>query len=96
MNTEERVQSANVEKTVHEVVRQIVEQKRLTTPEIKNDQRLIADLGFESLDLAQLVAMLEIRLNFDPFSNDVAITSMRTVGDIVDAYQFTLKKTAAT
>ena len=75
-----------IEKTVHEVVLQIIEQRLSTVTEITNEQRLVADLGFESLDLAQLVATLEIRLGVDPFVSQVSITDMRRVSDLIDAY----------
>jgi|GEM_PF-2017579 len=76
----------DIEKSVHEVVSQIIEQRGSLNVEIKNEHRLVADLGFESLDLAQLVAMLEIKLGVDPFANDIAITSIRRVADVIDAY----------
>lgn len=54
--------------------------------EVRMDQALVADIGLESLDIAELVATLELRLGKDPFAADVAITSVRTVGDLCRAY----------
>ena len=52
----------------------------------KNDE-LNAHLGLGSLDLAQLVAMLEIQLEADPFAAQTPITRIRTVGDLIAAYE---------
>lgn len=76
-----------IERVVHDVVLALV---RETDPErraVSNSDHLIADLGFRSLDLAVLLARLEISLDGDPFSELVSITSVRTVGDICDAYR---------
>jgi acyl carrier protein len=43
-------------------------------------------LGLDSLDMAQLVAMLEAELGLDPFAS-TAISNVRTVGDLCDAYK---------
>jgi acyl carrier protein len=48
---------------------------------------LNGDLALASLDLAQLVALLEADLQADPFVALVPITSVRTVGDLCRAYQ---------
>jgi acyl carrier protein len=48
---------------------------------------LNGDLALASLDLAQLVALLEADLAVDPFAALVPITSVRTVGDLCQAYQ---------
>jgi acyl carrier protein len=51
---------------------------------IRRDQALAA-LGFDSLDLAQLVAMLETETGLDPFATQT-IGSVVTVGDLCDLY----------
>ncbi|MGD9644332.1 MAG: acyl carrier protein [Pirellulales bacterium] len=77
----------NPEQLVQFVVRRIIEQKGETAPTIENHQRLTADLGLESLDVAKVVAVLEVELEVDPFAQLVAITDVRTVGDLCDAYR---------
>jgi len=52
--------------------------------------RLNADLGLDSLGLAQLVALLEQDLRADPFAELVPITSVRTVADLYAAYESAL------
>ncbi len=48
---------------------------------------LLRDVGLSSLDLASVVARLELKLSLDPFSELVSITSVRTIGDLVSAYR---------
>jgi acyl carrier protein len=48
---------------------------------------LNGDLGLASLDLAQLVALLEVDLQADPFAALVPITGVRTVNDLCVAYE---------
>jgi acyl carrier protein len=45
------------------------------------------ELGLNSLMLAQLLIQLETELDVDPFEEEVSITDMRTVRDLVDAYE---------
>ena len=75
------------EQVIHASVLQIAQQKSVDIAEVSNEQKLNADLGLSSLDLAQLVAVLELRLSADPFAKLVPITSIRTVGDLCDAYR---------
>ena len=51
------------------------------------DDRLIDDLGLESLDVALAVAELEGKLGVDPFATDATIGSVRTVGDFIAVYE---------
>lgn len=53
---------------------------------IREEMSLNGELGLSSLDLAELVALLEQRFGVDPFRH-VAITSIRTVGDLCRAYE---------
>jgi len=77
----------NLETIVHETVLQVAQQRTPTLVKVENDDRLTGKLGFSSLDVAQLVAILEIKLGFDPFATQVAITSIHTVGDLCQAYR---------
>jgi acyl carrier protein len=54
---------------------------------ISREATLAGDLALASLDLAQLVALLEGDLKVDPFAELVPITSVRTVGDLCRAYE---------
>jgi len=54
---------------------------------------LAADIGLDSLDLAQTIVLLERSLGVDPFRNPVAGSSrpvIRTVSDLVSIYSAAL------
>ena len=77
----------DLEKLVHSELRRLLVERDRPPGVIEESSRLGLDLGFESLDLALLVARLEVATGLDPFAEDVAITSIRTVGDVVSAYR---------
>ncbi|MFC8535821.1 phosphopantetheine-binding protein [Streptomyces sp. NPDC057249] len=55
----------------------------------------LMELGLNSLMLAQLLIELESELDVDPFEEQFSITDMRTVQDLVDAYDQALAAGAA-
>jgi acyl carrier protein len=77
----------NVTDVVIAVIRGVVREQYPETEEVRGEQGLVEDLGLKSLDLARIVAKLDIELGVDPFSETVAITSIRTVGDLCEAYE---------
>lgn len=58
----------------------------LVEPSAITEAVTFSDLRVSSLDLAELVSNLETAFEVDPFAERVAITSLRTVGDLCDAY----------
>ena len=76
-----------VESIVHEHIRAILAERAGEVPHLSGSEKLSATLGLSSLDLALLVAELEAQLGVDPFSKLVSITSVRSVDDLVRAYQ---------
>ena len=76
----------SLEQTIHAVIRDIAAQAGRTLPPLERHHTLTYDLGLRSLDLAQLVATLEMLLGVDPFARLVPITNIRTVRDLCDAY----------
>jgi acyl carrier protein len=75
-----------VAELVRDEIHQLLDERAEPVVNLSDSDNLAADLGFSSLDLAQLVAQLEQRLGEDPFAELVPITSVRTVADLVDAY----------
>ncbi|MEU9060953.1 phosphopantetheine-binding protein [Streptomyces sp. NPDC048430] len=55
----------------------------------------LMELGLNSLMLAQLLIELEAELDVDPFEEQFSITDVRTVQDLVDAYDQALAAGAA-
>ncbi len=82
-----RLTSQAIERMIHEAILHILDERDEGPRDITDAAMLHADLGLGSLDLAQLVAVLESQLQADPFEHLVAITEMRTVGDLCRAYQ---------
>ncbi|WP_328872917.1 hypothetical protein OHT76_24000 [Streptomyces sp. NBC_00287] len=69
-----------------EIVNEVAEPVENRVEELDEDHLLVDQLGLTSLHLARLVAVLELELDTDPFSDEVPITSVRTVGDLLEAY----------
>lgn len=76
-----------VEATVHRVLRRVLQLRTPPLPPLTHELGLTTELGLKSLDLARLVAVLELELGVDPFAQLVAITDLRTLGDLCDAYR---------
>nr|BFE60213.1 hypothetical protein GCM10020063_047390 [Dactylosporangium thailandense] len=68
------------------VLLEIVNEAAGPVERLEEDQLLVDQLGLTSLHLARLVAVLELELDADPFTDEVPITSVRTVGDLLRAY----------
>ena len=76
----------NTEQVVQAAVLEIARKRNPSLAEVKNEHRLIDELGLQSLEVAELVAMLEMRTGKDPFATQVSIGSVRTVDDLCRAY----------
>jgi len=73
-------------RTVLQTVLAIAKERKPEISAVKPTDLLNVDLGLRSLDLARVVAKLEIELEQDPFLERVSITSVRTVDDLCRAY----------
>jgi len=80
---------AKVEETVKATVAAIMASRDLDPGAIAPLAKLSETLGLRSMDLAQIVLTLEDELNTDPFQA-IPITSIRTVGDLTQAYLVSL------
>ena len=78
---------AEIESAVHDRIRAVLAERGDEVGRLSGSDKLNATLGLTSLDLALLVAELEAKLKVDPFAKLVSITSVRSVGDLVRAYQ---------
>lgn len=72
---------------VVEAVTQILAEENGDGPAVTilEDTNLV-DIGLKSLGLARLTITMESISGHDPFSEDVLIADMQTVGDLVRAY----------
>lgn len=71
---------------VFETILEVAEEEDLQVDEVKDTDALVDDLGFGSLEIAQVIANLEHELGVDPFE-ETPITEIRTAGDLVRAYE---------
>ncbi len=78
--------AAEIRQTIHRAIAEIVARGGGAAPAFDDDD-LLVDTGLASLDLAALVARLERVWRVDPFLEAVAITEIRTVGDLCRAYR---------
>jgi acyl carrier protein len=78
---------AQIEAIVHDRIRAVLAERVGGVDRLSGGDKLSATLGLSSLDLAFLVAELEAELGVDPFAKLVSITSVRSVDDLVRAYQ---------
>lgn len=77
----------NLEATIIAALQQVAAGRGIELPTPAPTHTLTGDLGLRSLDLAHVIAILEAELRADPFARLVPITSIRTVGDLVEAYR---------
>lgn len=77
---------AAVADAIHSVLR---DTGRDTKP-IEPPMLLAADLGLDSLDLAQTIVLLERSLGVDPFRSAATSRTVRTVSDLVSIYEAAL------
>jgi acyl carrier protein len=78
---------AQIEAIVHGRIRAVLAERNGEVGPLSSTDKLSATLGLTSLDLAFLVAELEAELGVDPFAKLVSITRVRSVDDLVRAYQ---------
>jgi acyl carrier protein len=76
----------NLNDTVMKAVGRVVREKSPDITDIRPDQMLVDDLGLRSLDLARIIAKLDMKLGVEPFVELVSVTSIRTPGDLCAAY----------
>ncbi len=78
-----------VTKTVLDTITELLHEQGLESGGIDESAKLVDTLGLKSMDIAQIVLVLEDELDADPFQ-EIPITSVRTVGDLINAYRVTL------
>ncbi len=81
--------AADVAQAVHAAIAAVIADSGRTAGPIGPTSLLAADLGLDSLDLAQTVVLLERSLGVDPFRAAPAAASrpgLRTVSDLISLY----------
>jgi len=75
-----------LQQTIKNAVAEIARARNPDLGEVELDQALIEELGFDSLAMAQLLAVLEVTLGVDPFTRHTTIDDVRTIRDLCRAY----------
>jgi acyl carrier protein len=81
------LQSYEIESCIHGEITNFLVESKANVRSISNEIKLNSELGMSSLELARLVSVLDDKLEVDPFIELVPITSVRTIGDLVNAYK---------
>ena len=76
----------NIKLKINEVLKEIQQRNDYPTKALNEDVKIVNGLGFSSLDVAELVAVLEMELGVDPFSAGVSIMSVQSIGDLYRVY----------
>jgi len=79
---------------IESAVRQVATDRGLVLAALRPEAALVDELGLRSLDLARIVAILQLRLGVDPFASLVPFTSVRTLGDLQRAFELGLSGAA--
>jgi acyl carrier protein len=77
----------NAREKIFNAIAEIVAQNRMQPRALTDSDGLHKDLGFASLDVAQLIAVLEIDLGVDPFARGASLKEIGTVGGLVALYE---------
>lgn len=75
--------TVGVETTVIDTIHSLLERRGMGGLEVRTNSDLTADLGLDSLGLAQLVALLEEEFGRDPFAEGIVPD---TVAELVEFY----------
>jgi len=81
--------SAALARVIAEAIRRVLRDSGREPGAVEPAMLIGADLGLDSLDIAQTIVLLERDLGVDPFRHPPAGAgrpAIRTVGDLVDVY----------
>ena len=80
-----------VGEAVSAAIRSVLEDTGRDTKPVESMMLLAADLGLDSLDLAQAIVLLERSLGIDPFRLASTPRTVRTVADLISIYTSALE-----
>ena len=86
MTLEGRVPASTDEVVRSEIVRRLTRIGAADTS-APPEHAVLAELGIQSLDLLELIDSLETVLGANPFEGRIALSDVRTVGDLYAAYR---------
>jgi acyl carrier protein len=77
----------DVTEAVTTAIRSVLRDTGRDTKPLEPTMLLAADIGLDSLDLAQTIVLLERSLGIDPFRSASTSRTVRTVSDLVAIYE---------
>ncbi len=80
----------DVSAAVTTAIRSVLRDTGRDTKPVDPTMLLAADIGLDSLDLAQTIVLLERSLGIDPFRSASTSRTVRTVSDLVSIYDHAL------
>ncbi len=80
----------DVTEAVNTAIRSVLRDTGRDTKPLEPTMLLAADIGLDSLDLAQTIVLLERSLGIDPFRSASTSRTVRTVSDLVSIYDHAL------
>lgn len=83
---------SNVKAKIDEILKEIQQRNEYPAKALEPSVKVVNGLGFSSLDVAELVAVLEMELGVDPFSQGVSIMSVQTIADLYKVYEEQVNK----
>lgn len=87
--------TTKIKQAIDAVILEILAQNNRGDRQLKETDSFSKDLGFTSLDVAQLIATLEMELGVDPFSQGAAaISEVNTVAKLYAVYEEQLSAAA--
>ncbi len=86
--------TSKIRQAIDAVIVEILAQSNHADRPVKETDSIAKDLGFTSLDVAQLIATLEMELGVDPFSQGAAISEVNTVAKLYAVYEDMLSAAA--
>jgi acyl carrier protein len=75
--------TVNAEQLIRNTIGELLERRGARGVEVRPESKLTADLGLDSLELAELSAVLEDELGHDPYSEGIV---PETVAELVSYY----------
>ena len=76
---------SDIGRVVLEVLQKVAKEHSIDPESVQSHVNLV-DIGFKSIDLARIIALLELELEVDPFERH-PITDIRTMSDLCEVYE---------
>lgn len=88
MTSKAKMVRSEIETAVAKIILSIAKENSLLVDEVVQDQQLVSDLGFRSIDQMNLISRLEDIFKIDPFyESEISLTETSTVEEVCDIYE---------